>query len=291
MNALPVWKCDFTDTKDLTVGSKFKANCAGDIPVNWQDGPLGLVFPSKEAEYSLVILEAAKVESNAVELILTGYKAGEHAPEYVRIVQGEQGFEVQKPQWQIQTVLKQGQENKPYPPFGPWNLALPYWFMAAVVVVVIAIGILLARFIRRRTQRRRMLTDLEKHKTALSPLHQFYRDARQIRRRLNQVKSDDDVREAADDLNREFRLYVLREFQIPTLDWSNRAILSDLRRRHRRVHRKAGDELGKTLRELARMKAHSSVLLKDVEQIYRMSMDSVEKLAKAREEMGRGGRR
>lgn len=276
--ALPVWKCELGEMNDLTVGSKFTARCQGDIPVEWKEGPLTVAFADKEQAYTLFVLDAPKLEANTAELVLTAYKAGDHQPEYVRIVQGEHGFEWQKPAWKVQSVLKQGEKQEPYPPYGPWGLSIPVWVLVAAILTLVLAAVLIARFLRRRSQRNRMLADLEKHKTALSPVHQFYRDARNLRRRLHHLKTSEEVSEVAKDLNHEFRLYILREFQIPTLDWSNREIMADLKKRHPRVFKKAGNTLSKTLRELVGLREQKDILLKDVEQLYRMSLESVEKL-------------
>lgn len=283
MTELPVWTCDLNEAKDLTVGRKFGLKCHGDIDVAWKQGPLAVIFPKEEDNYSLVVLANPKMSNKEVELVVTGYKPGKHQPDYMRIVQGETGFEVQKPQWEIQSVIKQGEKPQPYESVGPWSLGLPLWFLISFAIVLLALFYIGYRVFRRIHQRRKMLAELERHKTTLSPLHQFYRDSRGLRRRLNQAQTAEDAKAVADDLNREFRLYVLRQFQIPTLDWSNRAIIADLRRRHRRVYRRAGANLGKTLRELTRLSESKTVLLKDVEQMHRLSMESAERLDQAEE--------
>lgn len=281
MTEFPVWSCDLSEAKDLTVGRKFGVKCHGDIDVGWKPGPLSVIFPKEEDGYSLVVLAAPKLEKNDVELVVTGYKPGQHQPEYLRIVQGEAGFEVQKPHWEIQSVVKQGEKPQPYASVGPWSIGLPLWFLIAAAVVLLALVYAGYRIFRRVHQRRQMLADLERHRTTLSPLHQFYRDARMLRRRLNQAKTAEEAKAVADDLNREYRLYILRQFRIPTLDWSDRAIVADLRRRYRKVYRRAGASLGKTLRELSRLREGETVLLKDVEQMHRASMESVERLDEA----------
>ncbi len=297
--ALPIWNCTFGKAAEqnppelnaLTVGAKFSLSCRGDIPVTWAAaGPLTVQFPKKEDSYSLYVLKAEKLEGNEAVMTVTGYKPGAHAPEYVRITQGEAGFEVAKPAWEIKSILKKGEQVQPFPPYGPWGLTFPMWIVVAIGVVVLLIALAIFRTVRRYSQRTRMLAELARHKTALSPLHQFYRDARQLRRRLNVTVSPEGIKTVADDLNREFRLYILREFQIPTLEWSDRAIMDDLRRRHRQVYMNAGDPLKRTLQELARMKSVAEVKQVDVEQIHRMSMDAAERIEAAKDAKRGGGR-
>lgn len=290
MNEVPVWSCEFKEAPSapalnaLTVGSKFTLNCHGDLAVPWAKGqPVTPVFPQKEQAYSLAILETSRLEENDVTFVVTGYKAGKHEPEYIRFVQGDKGFEFVKPKWQIQSVLKQGEQPQPYPPFGPWALSLPIWIMVAALIALLLILYFAIRTIRRRGQRRRMLDELKLHRTALSPLHQFYRDSRLLRRKIHNAKTVEDLKKISEELDREFRLYVLRQFQIPALDWSDGEILRDLKKRHRRVYRQSSESLKRTLRELSRMRGRDQILLHDVEQLHRMSLDVVERLDTAQE--------
>ncbi len=291
MNEVPVWSCEFKELPEqskldsLTVGAKFSLQCQGEIAVAWQDGLVRPIFPQKEQLYTLTVLETVRLDPNRADFVVTGYKPGQHEPEYVRFMQGDKGFEVLKPKWAIESVIKQEEQQpqQPYPPFGPWELSLPLWFFLTLGVLGLALGLVLLRFLRRRTQRQRMLDNLKLHRTALSPLHQFYRDARLIRRKLHSAKAVEELKKISDDLDREFRLYVLRQFEIPTLDWTDSEILHDLRKRHRRVYRQASEPLQRILRELFRIKARDQLLLADVEQLHRMSLEAVERLDRARE--------
>jgi hypothetical protein len=74
---------------------------------------------------------------------------------------------------------------------------------------------------------------------------------------------------------------------VPALEWSDRAITEDLRKRHRRVYVESGEKLRATLRELRRLCARDRVELADVEQLHRMSVEAAEILEAAREKAGR----
>ena len=282
--ALPIWTCNFEKPQNPpTVGATFSVTCQGDIPVAWHEGPLQVTFDKKENAYSLFVLNADKLESNQVVLTVTGYKAGDHHPEFIRFNQGQAGFEVAKPTWKIQSVLKQGEQVQPYPSFGPWSLGFPMWIIIAFAVLLMVIGFFVFRQVRRYSQRKRMREELRLHRTALTPINQFYRDARQLRRGLNVAQDEAAIKTIATGLNKEFRLYILREFEIPTLEWSDRAILEDLRRRHKHVYGHAAEPLKKTLRELARLQTQSSPGAKDVEQLHRMSLDAAERIEAAKD--------
>lgn len=295
---LPVWSCAFeqgktegsADLKQLTVGAKFLLSCHGDIPVEWkEDAGVSVSFPKKEDAYSLHVLGIESLGPKGAQFVVTAYKPGKHEPEYIRIVQGSQGFEVTKPVWEVQSVLPKDQPPQPPPPFGPWNLQIPMWFFAAIFLAFCLVGFVIVRKLRKTSQRNRMLGELALHKTALSPVNQFYRDSRVIRRRLNGAGSVEELKQISGELNRDFRLYVLRQFQIPTLEWSDRAIVDDLKKRHRKVYLQAAEPLRKTLRELGRLQSQPSPLLPDVEQLHRMSLDAVERIETAKEQAARKG--
>lgn len=294
--ALPIWKCDFqpdggvhsTPLDNLTVGAPFKLNCHGDIAVQWiKDFPIALNFPNKEDQYTLNILNAESLAEHDAVFLVTAYKAGDHKPEYIRVVQsqgpgaGQMGFEISKPTWNVKSVLKEGQKAEPVPPFGPWSLSMPLWVIGPAIFLLALMLYLIVRKIRKVSQRNKMIGELERHKTALSPLHQYYRDARNLRRRLHNVKQVEELADLSRELNREFRMYVLRQFLIPTLDWTDGQIVRDLKRRHKKVYREAGDHLRKTLRELTRLQSQQPILFKDVEQMQRMSLEAVERIDRA----------
>ncbi|MGZ3721765.1 MAG: hypothetical protein ACXVA9_02465 [Bdellovibrionales bacterium] len=293
MSDVPVWNCEFApmpeagtpDLASLTVGAKFAMKCHGDIAVAWEPGNPHLAFSKPEEQYTLAILQVVKQDPNDAQYVVTAYKPGEHQPEFVRVLQGaagsEKGFESAKPKWAVKSVLDPKQPPQAFGPFGPWSLHMPMWFIVSAVIFLALLIYFVVRKARRMSQRRKMLEELKLHKTAMAPLHQFYRDARLLRRRLHTVKERSELQQISQDLDRDFRLFVLRQFQIPTLQWSNRAILEDLRRRHRKTYKTSSEPLKKTLRELDKMKSRSELDAKDVEQVYRMSLDAAEKLETA----------
>lgn len=292
MTEAPLWTCSFSDgprakLADLTVGSPFVLKCSGDLPVEWSEGPLRLVFPAEDQAYTLALLKTVKLEPTTAEFEVTGYKPGNHKPDYVRVLQGERGFEFSRPQWEIKSVLKQDQQPQPFGPFGPYTVPLPMWVWLALLLAAAALALLIWRGVRRSSQRRALREELKRHGTTLTPLNQFYRDSRALKRRLDKASADSDARAALEDLDRDFRLYVLRRFSIPALEWSEAAILGDVRRRHRRVFQRAADPLRKTLRELRRLKGRDLVPVRDVEQLHRMSLEAVDRLDQAAEEAKR----
>lgn len=293
MSDVPVWSCEFEAAPnqpkldDLTVGAKFRLNCHGDIAVAWSAEPLRVKFPKAEQAHSLAIIGAEQLNPQSVQLTVTGYRAGEQTPDWVRILQGEgaeqRGFETEKPKWTVKSVMSEGAPKKPYPSFGPWGVSLPtsVWIGLAVLITALVAALIWA--VRRTWQRRRVRETLRRHRTALSPAHQFYRDARGLRRRLDEATAPETVRQVADDLSREFRLFLVREFEVPAEEWTDAAIRRDVARRFRAVGAQAGEGLAKTLRELTRLTSRPAALPEDVAQLLTMSLDTVEAIERAQD--------
>jgi len=280
---VPVWTCDFEAPEHLTVGHHFRLRCHGDIAVDWS-ADLPVIKPAKaEDEFALVILSAEQLKPQAVQLTVTGYRPGDHAPEYVRVMQGSRGFETEKPKWKIESVIAQDSAPpKPYPSVGPFSVFGPPWLALTLYLVLILAAVLLGRAIYRWIKRRAFRRELEAQRTALSPVRQFYRDARALRRRLNQATDSDELRRVGVDLDRQFRLFLMREFEVPALTSSDAGLVKELRRHHRPVMDVAGDDLRKTLRELSRAQARPATLAADVDQLLRMCVDVTEMIERGR---------
>lgn len=306
MSDVPVWNCEFFEEGDnvkgagklesLTVGAKLGLKCSGDIAVMWNPnqevkiefppGPPdkdGQTKPDQALTFSLKVLKTLQLNPQSAQFEVTPYRAGEFQPKYVRLMQGEQGIEAANLKWKVQSVLQPGQQPQMVPSFGPYGLHLPIWITAAAISALVLVIWFVARRTRRYTQRRRMLEELKTHSTALLPLNQFYRDARQIRKRINEAKDSQELKPQLWALNRDFKLYVLRQFHVPALDWSDREILNDLKKHNRKVHDLAGDTLKRTLRELGRIQTRDGVQAQDVEQIHRMCLDTAERLEESRQ--------
>ncbi len=278
MSAVPIWGCEFVGAESLTVGTEFQLKCHGDIPVNWSNaGPLRVEWPSPELQYTLNILGSPVLNENSAEFTVTSYRAGDHNLEYFRILKGDAGFEVSKPSFKVQSVLKSGAEPpKPFESFGPYTLPFPTWILAAFGVVALLIVVLSVRSFRKWSQRRALREELRLHRTALSPLHQFFRDARAVKRTMDNAKSPSDLSAAAQMLNKEFRLYFVRKFEIPALKWADRLILADLKKQDRRLFDVSSEKLSTSLRELKQLIARPQVERKDIEQLYRICFETIE---------------
>ena len=82
-----------------------------------------------------------------------------------------------------------------------------------------------------------------------------------------------------------FKIYLARKFQVPTLKWSERKILSDLKRNHSQVYSEFRLEIRKALAELSRAQAAVSgkvkaepMTAKDAQQLVDLLRKLVDKI-------------
>lgn len=285
----PLWRCSFDQVPpdiggapldQLTVGAKFQMNCQGEIAIPWKDGEPQIVFAKPEEEkYSLVILKTVRKEERATSYIVTSYKAGEHNPEYLRVLTGDQGFETSGLQWAVQSVLPKDKKPEPYPSRGPFLMPLPIWIWGFVLLGVLLIGWVGWRLVRRTRQRRKVREILSGHASALPPHTQFHKDLRQIKKA---IESQTEPVETSAKLDTEFRLYLLRAFEIPTLDWSDSEILRDLKKKNHALYASEAKRLAKCLRELGQLRKNPDVKAHDLEQMFKLCRDTVDRIEKVR---------
>lgn len=269
--AIPVWHCDLKGANGqplppVTVGMKFEMDCSGDIPVTWSGSP-HVVLPEKALPYSLVILTPRKLEATAAEFVVTSYRAGAMKPEYIRVMTGEAGFEASSLEWNVQSVLQQGQQGEgqqqkpqqPYPPYGPFRLAMPFWVWIAVAFIVASVCSALWLWFRRVQSRRRLADDLAHHSPAgaLTPSAQFHKELRLLSRKLLSAKSTEAIGEWNETLDRAIRVHLLRQYEYLTLNIPRSQLLRGLQRKNRQAHAEHSPGLEKIFSEMDRFQTHA----------------------------------
>ena len=293
MSDVPVWTCTFGEITGtgatgtagasppkldhLTAGDRFRMSCSGDLAVDWGPDVPVIKFAKPEHEYALVILAAENLRPQSAQFTVTGYRPGDHAPEYLRVMQNDRGFEFEKPKWKIESVLSADKKPaQPYPSVGPFHVRGPAWLGLTIALLLGLTAAWLIRWVYRWSKRRKFRRELEGLRTALTPAHQFYRDARALRRRLNAAVTSAEVAAVGGDLDANFRRMLAVKFEVPATSWTDAQIIKDLRRRHRPVMELAGDPLRKVLRELTRARGRTETPAADVDQLLRMCVDATE---------------
>ena len=168
-----------------------------------------------------------------IQLRVTGYLPGKHSLSQVILTDGSYRYGFEPLGLVFDSVLESSQARA-YGPVAPQSIALPLWLWLLALGLVLGVLFPGIQKIRRRLQRRRILSELSKYSTALSPQNQFHKEVRELMGKtpLDSQLSRDQVGEFVGTLNKCFRRFLFREFQVPALEWSSKAVMKELRSRY-----------------------------------------------------------
>ncbi|MCM2281494.1 MAG: hypothetical protein NDI61_06570 [Bdellovibrionaceae bacterium] len=238
----------------LTVGEKFILTCEGaTVPLDSQK--LTLRLPQAE-KYSVRLLRVHSLNENKGVFTATSYRVGEGQVRDVVLTDGIKSVELRNIDLKLQSSIDPATnpEGKPFAPPVPLAITWPIWLWATIGGVLFLLTSICFMIIRRRTQRKALMAELERHGTALTPYHQFNKDLRQLAREFPMLKPTDWTHSIAsryiDELNRHFRWYLSRQFTVPAFQWSDQLILREIKKRHRAIPKSIRQELRLALREL-----------------------------------------
>lgn len=277
-------KVDGSD--QLTVGHVFYFNCDGDWPaLNKESLELRLEEADK---YKLKLLDFEFTSKTSAKLTVTSYKAGTHQLKAVQMVDAENSVVLNELQFHVQSVLNpQEPEAEPYGPMGPLNIGLPLWFPLAILLVLFALIGLFGYRWKLRREKKKLLAEMRVNESAQDPYFQFYQSLRKIQRGFSGAELPaSELQAHYESLNQAYKIYLARQFEVPTLKWSERKILSDLKKNHRAFYQEYRLEVRKALAELARAgKISDKLSAKDLEQLLallRRQVDSINQFLKGK---------
>ncbi|MEZ0393245.1 MAG: hypothetical protein ACAH59_13580 [Pseudobdellovibrionaceae bacterium] len=244
-----------SEAKTLTVGQVFYLNCEGEWPALQKKS---LELRLEEADrYKLKLLDFEFTSKTEAQLKVTSYKVGQHQLKAVQLVDSENSVVLSDLDFTIQSVMNPQQPvTEPFGPFGPLALKLPLWFPLTVLLLfAILLGVAVNRW-RIRREKRRLLLDMRLTESAQEPIFQFYQTIRKQQRAYPAFSGHEPTPEETQNfiaaLNESYKIYLARNFEVPTLKWSERKILSDLKKNHRAFYTEFRLEVRKALAELNR---------------------------------------
>ena len=288
----PNWECEFEDVEKFTVGDKKKLICYGDYIERLKE-PIKLLVNDKRLEFILHPLELISSENESVTLLVTSYKSGKFSNfNFIIVEEGVAskkavGFQVKSLSWEVQSVIENPQMPQGFGPSQPFYLSMPWWYWGgwtlALAFVVVVVGY---KFFR-SLERKKVIESLATHKTSLSPYNQYHREMRQMAREyqnanyMKQIEREGSAGEYLLELDRVLRLYLVRQLQVPALNWSGRQIVREIKHRHKSVFKSVGSEIEQTLREFEKaLRPKVKVGMLDCNQFHQMSRRMVEQIYK-----------
>lgn len=270
------------DAAPLTVGQQFALNCEGPWPkLNPNAIELRL---DKENQYKLKLIKFEFVSTTEAKLVVTSYKTGEHQLKALQLVEGDHSVVLGDLNFTVTSLMNpQEPVKEPYGPMGPLGLGLPMWYVLSAIAIVAAFILALLYRWRQRRQKKKLLAEMRLNEFVQDPLFQFYQSARKMQRSYaffsgGALEGEDSVRFVAE-LNESFKIYLARLFQIPTMAWSERRILGDLKKNHSDFYKAFRTEMQKSLAELSRaIKAGKTMNPKDCQQLFDLVRKQVDQI-------------
>ena len=255
---------DETGQKTLTVGDLFKIECPSSSFIL---NPKTLKFTTKKP-FQLQILKTELQPDGRLQLLVTSYQVGEFNETNLSLTDGVGKVLVKGIQFKVQSVIDpKNPPKEPFGPFGAYTLSLPmiYLWVSLSIITLLLVGGALK--VIRRWQRRRLIDGLKKHDSRLSPQTQLHVRFRQLER--NRFLEGGELKKYLLELDDILRVYIIRKFKIPALDWSDRLVIKDFRNRFAFFGAEMVKELVVLLRETRKVKAMLEPQSKDIEQLER----------------------
>ena len=203
--------------QELTVGRHAFFNCEGE----WNkafDFSKAQVKTEESGKYVLKVLKAEARSANAFDVQFTTYAAG--SLQYPDFILTDGTIEISLGAQQLNTVSVLEKPGPGQPPKKPYNFIFPLplewptlYFVLVIAVVVLFIAALIYR-LTKAARYARLIADLINHDSAVQPDLQFYKALRICEKQGYPIA----------DLEKAFRLYVLRVFKVPMFVLDNKQI-------------------------------------------------------------------
>lgn len=277
--------CTISNSNALTVGSVFELHCPSSpeawIGIRPEQAQLKLADAD---QYKLKLLKLDFPSKNEAVLTVTSYKPGSHNLAGVQIVgidaSGSHVVTLAPVQFAVVSVMdSQKPQEEPYGALGPVKLSLPMWYWLVIAgVIAFFAGIVWYRFWK-RNKKKKLLAKMHILETAQTPYFQFQHAVRKIQREVGfvtEATSPEVMTAAVTELSQAYKIYLARTFLIPTLDWTEKQVLSDLKKNYRSIYEEHRSGFKKSLAELSRaqtalsQKGALQLSLKDIEQTLKM---------------------
>ena len=248
----------------ITVGEPLQLTCSGDIDSKFslEKAEFKLAEINK---YTVKLIKINSFNKGEANLDFTIYSPGEYKLSELILTDGLSEINLNGPAVKVESVLKPTSEGKAPEPFGPLlpiGIATPayyYFFLASFFIVIILYG---AYRIKRHLYYKKLKTKLIQHISPIDIDTQFYKS----------IRLAEKMDYPLDQIEKAFRLYNLRAYELPMFDLSNERILKYFKRNHPR-YKNTRLSLQKLLDEFVELQKNNDLLMEEknkfVKKLYR----------------------
>lgn len=270
---------------ELTVGREFLLHCRAEASTEWPKlKPDQVELRLEQADqYKLKLLEFRADSSTDATIKVTSYKAGQHQIKKAQLVDPEHSVVLSDLDFTVNSVIDPKEPPaEPYGPFGPLSLSLPIWYSLSVILIILAVIFTVVWRWRRRQHRKKLLAAMRLEQYAQDPLAQFFQVVRRAQRKygffVETEAQSEEVKEFVQELGDAYKIYLARHLLVPTLSWSERRILSDIKKNHPEFYSEFSPSLKKTLAEVERAGNHAQLTAKDCQQLLDLLRKQVDQM-------------
>ena len=268
---------DVVPLDQMTVGRKFLLRCQGE-PVFLKRDKLAVLAPTKKP-FSLVLLEVRRLDEKSGDFLMSSYQPGKHQIAGVHFSDGEQIVAIEKFELNVASVVQasKGKPPKPFGPYGPFTLTWPVELWIALGILAFALLGSAIFAIWKSVKRRRLISGLKQYDTALKPFDQFNKEIRKLKREIHYA-AENERQDEVSQVDRSLRLYLVREFAIPALEWNETLIFKELKGRCRAVFDGCRNDLRITFHEISKATDTKKLSTQDIQLLVALSQKTVSHL-------------
>lgn len=239
-----------TDKEKITVGEHVQLTCSGSLKSEFSAEKSEFKLDESH-KYSLKLFSTKSVGSDTV-IDFTIYSPADYKIDDLVLTDGANEIKLSGSTIKVESVLQPSQDGKPPEPFGsilPIGIGTPvYYYLLAVIFI----ALLTAYFIynaKRYSYYKKLKEGLKKYESPIDPDTQFYKSIRIAEKSGYPI----------DQVEKSFRLYNLRAYQLPMFDLPDERIQRYFKRNFPE-YKKTRAQLIRVLDELTEMQKRKEEL-------------------------------
>lgn len=242
-----------SDKEKITVGEHLLLNCSSSDSAPFALDKATFKLP-EEQKYSLKVLRASGT-GKEFTIDYTIYAPGEYKISELILTDGTTELALGGATIKVESVLQPSPDGKPPEAFGPIlpiGIHIPlYYYLLLTVLILLVAGFSIYR-IRRSMYYKKLKEKLTTHSSPLEPDTQFYRS----------IRLSEKAGYPLEQIEKAFRLYNLRAYQLPMFDLTNERITKYFRRNFPE-QKSTRQNLNKILGEFEALQTHRDLSVAD----------------------------
>lgn len=214
-----------SDKAKLTVGEHIQLKCSGSISPEFDFSKSNFLFNEAD-KYVSRIFKIQTEGASTLTIDMTLYRPGEYKLANLILTDGNAQLQLTGDDLKVETVIQptpDGQPPKPYGELFPLKIQTPFAYYLTILLFVFAVAYYAFYRIKRFRFYRKLKEKIKKeYSSPIAPDTQFYRTIRALE------KEDFPIEK----LEKSFRLYNLRAYNLPLFDLSDDKVNKYFRRNY-----------------------------------------------------------